>query len=196
MRGGGKSRKRWGDRRYVQKKFNSQYKATIGADFMTKEVKVDDRTVSMQIWDTAGQERFQSLGAAFYRGADCCVLVYDVTSAKSFESLERWREEFLQQASPPDPSSFPFLIIGNKCDAAEGQNQRAVPEKKAKSWCQSKNNAPHFSCSAKEGTDVDQAFQEAASLALRNDVEEDFYNTSSAVDVSQSHHRSYFSSCC
>lgn len=71
---------------YVNKKFTSQYKATIGlylplnplsprethplfvgADFLTKEVVVDDKLVTMQIWDTAGQERFQSLGVAFYR---------------------------------------------------------------------------------------------------------------------------------
>ena len=51
----------------------------------------------MQIWDTAGQERFQSLGVAFYRGADCCVLVYDVNSMKSFDNLNNWREEFLIQ---------------------------------------------------------------------------------------------------
>lgn len=50
-----------------------------------------------QIWDTAGQERFQSLGVAFYRGADCCVLVYDVNSMKSFDNLNNWREEFLIQ---------------------------------------------------------------------------------------------------
>jgi len=54
---------------YVNKKFSNQYKATIGADFLTKEVMVDDRLVTMQIWDTAGQERFQSLGVAF-----CCLL--------------------------------------------------------------------------------------------------------------------------
>lgn len=52
-----------------------------------------------QIWDTAGQERFQSLGVAFYRGADCCVLVYDVNVMKSFDNLDNWREEFLIQAS-------------------------------------------------------------------------------------------------
>lgn len=51
----------------------------------------------MQLWDTAGQERFQSLGVAFYRGADCCVLVYDVNSSKSFEALDGWRDEFLVQ---------------------------------------------------------------------------------------------------
>merc|ERR1712164_98314 len=70
---------------YVNKKFSKQYKATIGADFLTKEVMIDDKLVTMQIWDTAGQERFQSLGVAFYRGADSCVLVYDVTDSKSFE---------------------------------------------------------------------------------------------------------------
>lgn len=71
---------------YVNKRFSNQYKATIGADFLTKEVMVDDRLVTMQLWDTAGQERFQSLGVAFYRGADCCILVYDVNSTKSFET--------------------------------------------------------------------------------------------------------------
>merc|ERR1711988_1199237 len=74
---------------YVNRKLNNQYKATIGADFLTKEVMVthngDQRLVTMQIWDTAGQERFQSLGVAFYRGADACILVFDLTSKKSFE---------------------------------------------------------------------------------------------------------------
>ncbi|PPD97991.1 hypothetical protein GOBAR_DD04988 [Gossypium barbadense] len=49
------------------------------------------------IWDTAGQERFQSLGSAFYRGADCCVIVFDVNILRSFETLNNWREEFLKQ---------------------------------------------------------------------------------------------------
>ena len=53
----------------------------------------------LQIWDTAGQERFQSLGVAFYRGADCCVLVYDVNVQKTFENLDNWRDEFLIQVS-------------------------------------------------------------------------------------------------
>lgn len=70
----------------------------------------------VKIWDTAGQERFQSLGVAFYRGADCCVLVYDVTAPSSFKSLDSWRDEFLIQASPRDPENFPFIVIGNKID--------------------------------------------------------------------------------
>lgn len=79
-----------------------------------------------QLWDTAGQERFQSLGVAFYRGADCCVLVYDVNSSKSFETLDSWRDEFLIQASPHDPENFPFVVLGNKIDVEENKRQVSV----------------------------------------------------------------------
>uniref|UniRef100_A0A0D3ELB0 Ras-related protein Rab7 n=3 Tax=Oryza TaxID=4527 RepID=A0A0D3ELB0_9ORYZ len=143
---------------YVNKKFSNQYKATIGADFLTKEVQIDDRLFTLQIWDTAGQERFQSLGVAFYRGADCCVLVYDVNVTKSFERLNSWREEFLIQASPSDPENFPFVVLGNKIDV-DGGNSRTVSEKKAKAWCASKGNIPYFETSAKEGFNVEAAFE-------------------------------------
>uniref|UniRef100_A0AAY4CBM1 Uncharacterized protein n=1 Tax=Denticeps clupeoides TaxID=299321 RepID=A0AAY4CBM1_9TELE len=143
---------------YVNKKFSNQYKATIGADFLTKEVMVDDRLVTMQIWDTAGQERFQSLGVAFYRGADCCVLVFDVTAQNTFKTLDSWRDEFLIQASPRDPENFPFVVLGNKIDL----ENRQVTTKRAQVWCQSKNNIPYFETSAKEAINVEQAFQTIA----------------------------------
>ncbi|KAH9624666.1 hypothetical protein KSS87_001676 [Heliosperma pusillum] len=157
---------------YVNKKFSNQYKATIGADFLTKEVQFDDRLFTLQIWDTAGQERFQSLGVAFYRGADCCVLVYDVNSMKSFDNLNNWREEFLIQASPSDPENFPFVVIGNKLDV-DGGNSRVVPEKKAQAWCATKGNIPYFETSAKEGTNVEEAFQCIAKDALKSGEEEE-----------------------
>jgi Ras-related protein Rab-7A len=159
---------------YVNKKFSNQYKATIGADFLTKEVQVDDRLVTMQLWDTAGQERFQSLGVAFYRGADCCVLVYDVNVNKTFDNLDNWREEFLIQASPSDPENFPFVVLGNKVDV-DGGNSRVVSEKKAKAWCASKGNIPYFETSAKEDYNVDAAFQIIAKNALKNETEEEIY---------------------
>lgn len=64
---------------------------------------------------------------AFYRGADCCVLVYDVNSAKSFETLDSWRDEFLIQASPSDPENFPFVVLGNKIDVEENKRQVCEP---------------------------------------------------------------------
>lgn len=158
--------------RYVNNKFSNQYKATIGADFLTKEVMVDERLVTMQIWDTAGQERFQSLGVAFYRGADCCVLVFDVTVQKTFETLDSWRDEFLIQASPRDPENFPFVVLGNKIDL-EG---RAISQKRAMSWCQGKNGIPYFETSAKDSTNVEQAFQTIAKNALQQEADVEMYN--------------------
>jgi len=158
---------------YVNKRFSNQYKATIGADFLTKEVMIDDRLVTMQLWDTAGQERFQSLGVAFYRGADCCVLVYDVNSSKSFETLDSWRDEFLVQASPRDPENFPFVVLGNKIDMEE--SKRMVSTKRAMTWCQSKGNIPYFETSAKEALNVEQAFRDACVNALQGESEADPY---------------------
>ncbi|PPR92191.1 hypothetical protein GOBAR_AA28482 [Gossypium barbadense] len=153
--------------RYVYNKFNQQYKATIGADFVTKELQIDDKL----IWDTAGQERFQSLGSAFYRGADCCVIVFDVNILRSFETLNNWREEFLKQADPSDPESFPFIVIGNKIDI-DGGNSRMVSEKKARDWCASRGNIPYFETSAKEDYNVDEAFLCVAKTALASEHEQ------------------------
>eukprot|EP00611_Tribonema_gayanum_P007728 TRINITY_DN1714_c0_g1_i2.p1 TRINITY_DN1714_c0_g1~~TRINITY_DN1714_c0_g1_i2.p1 ORF type:complete len:181 (-),score=35.99 TRINITY_DN1714_c0_g1_i2:831-1373(-) len=101
----------------VHKKFSNTYRATIGADFMEREAVIEGRNVSVQIWDTAGQERFQSLGVAFYRGADACILVFDITNPQSFEQLGSWREEFIAQANPANPDTFPFVCLGNKVGA-------------------------------------------------------------------------------
>ncbi|VDP42122.1 unnamed protein product [Soboliphyme baturini] len=80
------------------------------------EFRHKSKTKYLKIWDTAGQERFQSLGVAFYRGADCCVLVFDVSNTNSLKSLDSWRDEFLVQASPREPENFPFVVLGNKID--------------------------------------------------------------------------------
>ena len=85
----------------------------------------DSSPTHLQVWDTAGQERYQSLGVAFYRGADACILVFDLTNMKSFQGLDRWRDDFLIQTSPDDPENFPFVLIGNKIDLAN-QGQRQV----------------------------------------------------------------------
>jgi len=154
---------------YVNNRFSTQYKATIGADFLTKDITIDNKMVTIQIWDTAGQERFQSLGVAFYRGADCCVLTYDITNSNSFKSLETWRDEFLVQASPRDPENFPFVLLGNKID---NEAKRAVSSRRAESWCQLKNNMPYFEVSAKDGVNIDEAFQAIARAALQRESQD------------------------
>eukprot|EP01120_Amphizonella_sp_Union-15-10_P000514 TRINITY_DN10522_c0_g1_i1.p1 TRINITY_DN10522_c0_g1~~TRINITY_DN10522_c0_g1_i1.p1 ORF type:complete len:222 (-),score=43.26 TRINITY_DN10522_c0_g1_i1:35-646(-) len=164
---------------YVNQKFSNQYKATIGADFLNKDVIVDDQLVTLQIWDTAGVERFQSLGPSFYRGADCCVLVFDVNNFNSFEHLDSWRDDFLVHASPKEADVFPFVVLGNKVDL---EPRRAVDYRKASHWCQSKENIPYFETSAKEAINVEQAFQTIAKLAIKNIPTENFTETYFPMD--------------
>ncbi|KAG8447908.1 hypothetical protein GDO86_015139 [Hymenochirus boettgeri] len=148
---------------YVNSRFSNHYRATIGADFFTKEVRVNEKLVTVQIWDTAGTERFQSLGAALYRGTDCCMLIFDVTSPNSFHALDNWHKEFLVQADPASPDSFPFVVIGNKIDLEE----RQVSPRQALEWCKT-CNATYFESSAKEAENVEEAFLEAIRLALKH----------------------------
>ncbi|GBG31156.1 Ras-related protein Rab-7a [Hondaea fermentalgiana] len=159
---------------YVNQRFSKQYKTTIGADFTTKEVVIDDKLVTLQIWDTAGQERFQSLGVAFYRGADACMLVYDITKPKTFDSLQNWRDEFLLQSAPRDPERFPFAVLGNMVDKAD---ERRVPEENARRWCTQdvEHEIPYFETSAKDAINVDQAFYAIAEAALKQDNQEELY---------------------
>ena len=140
---------------YVRKRFNNRYKATIGADFLTKQVVVDDKRITLQIWDTAGQERFQSLGVAFYRGADSCILVYDITDAKSFANVANWMDEFLSHGTAQNQENFPFIVIGNKADL---ESNRQVSKRQVKQWCSSMGGIPSFETSAKEAIDVQAAF--------------------------------------
>ena len=118
-----------------------------------------------QVWDTAGQERYQSLGIAFYKGAECCLLVYDITNAHTFDSLTSWKNEFLRQAAPKNPDAFPFMVIGNKADR---ESERKVPKAKVEQWCKTNGEMPYFEASAKDQTNVDLVFETSAKLALKN----------------------------
>ena len=114
--------------------------------------------------DTAGQERFRRSGG-FHRGADACVLVYSITNSKSFQNLKPWKEEFLLQASPHSPGQFPFMVIGNKCDK---EQDRTVSTASAKAWCEEQGSpCMFFECSAKNATNVEQAFNAIAKEAVK-----------------------------
>ena len=78
--------------RYAYDSFNGTFISTIGIDFKTKFVDVDGAgRVKLQIWDTAGQEQFRSMMYSYYKGAHGVVLVYDVTSRETFDSIAHWR---------------------------------------------------------------------------------------------------------
>lgn len=98
---------------FVNQQFTNAYKATIGGDYLTKSVVVENTPVELRIWDTAGQERFNAISQAFYREADICVLVYDVTNYELVLSLREWHRQFLECCKVSRPG---VILVGNKTD--------------------------------------------------------------------------------
>ncbi|KAF2075576.1 hypothetical protein CYY_003119 [Polysphondylium violaceum] len=143
-------------KRYVDQRF-VPLKPTIGVDFVNKDVVVNDKVVTLQLWDTSGQERFRSLEISYYRGADCCILVYDITNEKTLEELKLWREDFIDKTGVQDPEHFPFIVLGNKVDQIEN---RKVSEKMAQNFIQEiGGNVHYYDTSAKDNINIEEAFQ-------------------------------------
>ncbi len=148
-------------------RFTENFKPTIGADFSNKEITIDGKVVTLQIWDTAGQERYQSLGTAFYRGADCAFLVYDITNSWSFDNIPNWKNSFLQKSMVSMPESFPFMVIGNKIDNEEDRN---VEKEQAQEYAK-REGMEFLETSARENVNVEEAFKVLATQALKRQVE-------------------------
>jgi len=149
--------------RYAKDEFPETYKATIGADFCSKNVTFDDtKDVILQIWDTAGQERYKSLGPGVFRGSDVCILVYDITDRSSFDALTQWHERFLQgvgaTSDSVNKSGSIFALLGNKSDLGE---KRQVNKELAQRFSK-ENGFVFFETSAKEGLGVQEAFDYVA----------------------------------
>lgn len=148
-------------KRYCTLKFSSVRKATIGADFMTKTIQLNDEDVVLQIWDTAGSERFHqnSVGNMFYRGAHGAMLVYDVTSTSSMTQLIKWRDEILEVLGS---KSFPVVVVANKIDL---RSESSPDNSEVVAWC-TDNYYGHIETSAKDDIGVAAAMNAIASLAL------------------------------
>jgi len=146
---------------YVTGNFIQEHKSTIGADFHTSELNIEQKTITLQIWDTAGQERFQSLGNAFYRGADACILVYDITDQKSFTQIDDWKSKFINQAGIDNQKEYPFLLLGNKSDLNQ---QRAISQQQGQSYA-NENSMSFYETSAMNGQNIEEAVKKIASIA-------------------------------
>lgn len=133
---------------------NHDISATMGIEFDTQMLDTEQGKVKAQIWDTAGQERFaRVLLPTYFRKAKGVILVYDITNAKSFESLsERWMTQLNDHASSDDLAK---LLVGNKCDL---EPSREVPREKAEQFC-IEFGMEMLETSAKSGENVLQAFE-------------------------------------
>ncbi|MBA0752241.1 hypothetical protein Gogos_001095 [Gossypium gossypioides] len=138
--------------RFTRNEFSLESKSTIGVEFATRSIRVDDKVVKAQIWDTAGQERYRAITSAYYRGAVGALLVYDVTRHVTFENVERWLKELRGHTD----SNIVIMLVGNKADL---RHLRAVSTDDAKAFAE-RENTFFMETSALESMNVENAFTE------------------------------------
>ena len=140
--------------RFLNDSFEESYQATIGIDFESKIVYLEDRTVRLQLWDTAGQERFKSLIPSYIRDSSVAVVVYDVTSRHSFLEAEKWIGEVRAERG----EGVLVFLVGNKVDLTEArQVSESEGQTKAKQL-----QASFCETSAKTASNVKQLFKQIA----------------------------------
>jgi len=149
--------------RFMYDSFDNTYQATIGIDFLSKTMYLEDRTVRLQLWDTAGQERLRSLIPSYIRDSTVAVVVYDITNANSFHQTSKWIDDVRTERG----SDVIIMLVGNKTDLADKrQVSTEEGEHKAKEL-----NVMFIETSAKAGYNVKQLFRRIASALPGVDVE-------------------------
>eukprot|EP01111_Echinosteliopsis_oligospora_P013247 TRINITY_DN46_c1_g1_i1.p1 TRINITY_DN46_c1_g1~~TRINITY_DN46_c1_g1_i1.p1 ORF type:complete len:209 (-),score=51.29 TRINITY_DN46_c1_g1_i1:186-812(-) len=146
--------------RFADNSFTDSYISTIGVDFKIRTITLEGKKIKLQIWDTAGQERFKTITTSYYRGAHGLIIVYDITSMDSFNSIKKWLVDVERFASP----TVLKLIVGNKSDLAQ---RRAVDYKVAKKFAD-ELNIPLIEASAKDSVNIEEAFLQLATNIKRS----------------------------
>ena len=109
--------------RICLEKFDSSINPTISVDFKNYLIKINEKIIRIQIWDTAGQEQFKSIVKQYYKNADICLFIYSIDNINSFDSINNWYKEVLDNNSKAGKNEMKSILIGNKKDVEESQRQ-------------------------------------------------------------------------
>jgi Ras-related protein Rab-6A len=149
--------------RFMYDNFDRHYQATIGIDFLSKTMYLEDRTVRLQLWDTAGQERFRSLIPSYIRDSSVAVVVYDVSNRTSFLNTSKWVEDVRAERG----NDVVICLVGNKTDLGNDKRQVSTEEGEEKAR---KEGLLFMECSAKAGYNVKSLFRKLATALPGSDA--------------------------
>ncbi|MHA2282029.1 MAG: GTP-binding protein [Promethearchaeota archaeon] len=152
--------------RYCENAFKENYIMTIGSNFSTKQVELEEYPnylVKLQLWDLAGQKHFSFVRPPFYRGSTAVVYTFDLTRRSSFQNILAWKAEVEKVIGDGKPS----MLVGNKIDLADS---REVGEKEGEALKDEINALCYYETSAKEDIGVHPVFKEIT-LAILKDTQ-------------------------
>lgn len=140
--------------RFMYDTFDNAYQATIGIDFLSKTMYLQDRTIRLQLWDTAGQERFRSLIPSYIRDSSVAVVVYDITNRSSFTNANKWIDDVRAERG----DDVVIMLVGNKTDLSD---RRQVSTQQANAFAD-EVGALFIETSAKIGVNIKAVFRKLA----------------------------------
>ena len=135
--------------------FEDFYSPTVGFEFLSFNVKVEDKIVKLQIWDTCGQEVYRSLISSFFRSASLAIIVYSIDSEESFNNIEKWLNDIKTQSNP----DIKIFLVGNKADL---EDKRKISHEEGEKLSNDHKFSYFMETSAKTGFNVQNVFIEAA----------------------------------
>ena len=139
-------------KRYSKNIFSTSYISTLGIDFESKNINIDNKTINLQIWDTAGQEKYKVLSKNYYNNSNAFIIVYDITNLESFESVMNWIDQIKENA----PENVKSILLGNKSDLEE---KRKISEEEGKNLAK-KININFYETSAQNGVNIEKAIDD------------------------------------
>ena len=145
----------------VKNNFEEYYQATVGFEFLTFNMKVNDKVIKLQIWDTCGQEIYKSLISNFYRNSSLAVLVYAIDNKESFNHVENWLSDLKSQANP----DVRIFLVGNKADLEE---DRKVQKEDGEKYKEDQHLDLFMETSAKTGLNARNVLLEAAKVLYKD----------------------------
>ena len=143
--------------------FEDFYSPTVGFEFVSFNVKVQEKIIKLQIWDTCGQEVYRSLISSFFRSASLAIIVYSIDTEDSFNNIEKWLNDIKTQSNP----DIKIFLIGNKADL---EDKRRLTKEQGEQLCKDHKLAFFMETSAKTGFNVQNVFiQVAKELYLQHE---------------------------
>eukprot|EP01080_Neovahlkampfia_damariscottae_P005470 gene5470-9288_t len=138
--------------RLVHGKFSTNYKATLGVDFLTFSFEYKEKLFHVQLWDIAGHERFHHLLRVYYKGAVGAFIMFDVTNFKSFDSVPNWKDGIDDKVFLPDGSLIPCVLLANKCDLNHNYEEKDLLD-----FANEEGFSNYFQTSVKEQFGLEEA---------------------------------------
>ena len=143
--------------KWIKDSFDETYKATIVSEFSYKIVEYKEKSYKIQLWDLAGMDQNICITKIFSKDSHGCIVLSDITDEKTLTECVKWKNTVDETTKFLDGTNIPAILIRNKVDLLEENNENDNDEDMIKDFCEKNKFLKCFKTSAKTGTNIEEA---------------------------------------